>query len=211
MPMPLTLPRLLTIAAAFVGWMALALDGALTVQLMKWSGRSPLQALWWNLAFFTELTNILAAGVLTFWALRPSAFTPRLGLAAAASITLVSLVYAVALSGRWSLSGPQIVADVLVHYVMPTAFVAIWMMRSHGGLGWRDALWCVVFPAAYVVYAFIRGAFDGFYPYWFLDPASTSLPELARNILILLAALLAVGVGFVALDRRLARRRMTAG
>ena len=53
-----------------------------------------------------------------------------------------------------------------------------------------------------------RGAMDGWYAYWFLDPSKSSLPELARNIVAMLAVLSVIGLGFVGVDRLLARRRI---
>ena len=158
------------------------------------------------------LANLFCAVVLVGLAVRPEAATgladPRVVLAAASSITLVGVVYSVALRGLRDPTGLKLLADHLLHDVMPVLFVAVWLIRPHGGTKWRDALWCAVFPGFYAVYALVRGAMDGWYGYWFLDPSRSSLPELARNIVAMLAVLSVIGLGFAGLDRLLARRRI---
>jgi len=49
------------------------------------------------------------------------------------------------------------------------------------------------------------GAAEGWYAYWFLDPASLPAMLFAGNIVLLLAACGAIGTLLVAVDRRLGR------
>jgi hypothetical protein len=81
-------------------------------------------------------------------------------------------------------------------------------MSPHGGLGWRDAFWALTLPIAYVAYAMIRGAADGWYAYWFLDPSALAAGLFAFNIAVLLAAFSGVALALVAIDKMLARRAM---
>jgi hypothetical protein len=203
--------RILTATAALLGCCALALQAGLSIQLMVDQGETLLAALWRFFGYFTVLTNLFAAVVLTHMALRPEATNglsdPRLALAAASSIALVGIVYSVALRKLWEPDGLQLVADRLLHDVMPVLFVIVWLVRPHGGIKLRDAAWCAVFPGLYAVYALARGAADGWYAYWFLDPSRSSLLELARNLVVMLAVLSVIGLAFAGVDRLLARRR----
>ena len=92
---------------------------------------------------------------------------------------------------------------------MPIVFVAFWLLRPHGGLNWRDAALCVIWPAIYFAYAFARGAIDGWYAYWFLDPANLDLLTLVRNAVILVVAFGVAGLALIGLDRLMARRRVS--
>ena len=119
----------------------------------------------------------------------------------------MGIVYSVALRKLWEPDGLQLLADRLLHDVMPVLFLIVWLVRPHGGMKWRDAIWCAAFPGLYAIYALARGAADGWYAYWFLDPMRSSLLELVRNIVALLIVLSVIGLAFLALDRLLARRR----
>jgi hypothetical protein len=157
------------------------------------------------------LTNLSAAIVLIDMALRPEATNglshPHIVLETVSSITLVGIVYSVALRNMWEPDGLQLIADRLLHDVMPVLFVLVWLIRPHGAIRWRDALLCAVFPGLYAVYALIRGAIDGWYAYWFLDPSRSNLLELGRNVVVLLGVVAAIGLAFVGIDKILARRR----
>lgn len=204
--------RVVTAIAALLGCCALALQAGLTIDLLiEQEGLAPAHAVWRFLGWFTVLANLFCAAVLTNLVLRPEATTgladPRVMLAAASSITLVGVVYSVAVRGLRDLTGLDPLADRLLHGVMPVLFVVAWLVRPHGGLRWRDALWCAVFPGFYSAYALARGAVDGWRAYWFLDPTQATLPEVARNIGIVLAVLPLIGLAFVGLDGILARKR----
>ena len=47
----------------------------------------------------------------------------------------------------------------------------VWILAPNGSLGRRDFAWALVPPVLYAAYAMVRGAMDGWYAYWFLDPS----------------------------------------
>lgn len=194
---------------AALAWGALGLQFWLILRDMTAEGASFGGAVWRYVGYFTILTNLLVAATLTHAAIRPldrsGIGDPRFELAVAAGIVFVGLVYVVALEGTWDPQGPYAVADTLLHKATPVAFTAFWLMRRHGGLLWRQAWWCVVWPLAYMVYALARGAADGWYAYWFFDPANSTPEELMRNVAVLTATVLVIGLAFVGVDRLLAR------
>ena len=57
--------RLLAATAAAIGWLALALQLLLSIQLTSASGQGALTGVWLYLGYFTILTNVLAAMALT--------------------------------------------------------------------------------------------------------------------------------------------------
>ena len=135
----------------------------------------------------------------------------RARMAVAVAITLVGIVYSVALRAIWEPTGWQAVADHALHDVTPPLFLITWLVSGHPGLAWRDAVWGIAGPMVYCFYALIRGSIDGWYAYWFLDPRKLSVGALTGNMVLLLLAFLAVAFGFVAIDRWLDRRGARSG
>jgi hypothetical protein len=119
-------------------------------------------------------------------------------------------VYNVLLAPRWAPEGWQLVADIVVHQVVPGRFVMFWLSRPRGRLGGGEARFAALWPIGYAAYGLTRGAFDGFYPYFFMDPTAAPLWRVALNMGVLTAVFLAGALGVIALDRALARRRAAA-
>ena len=86
-------------------------------------------------------------------------------------------------------------------------FGLFWLIRPHGSLKWADAALLVIWPLAYCAYALTRGAFDGWYAYYFLDPTRAGPGALALSIAAQSAAFLACALAFVALDKMLGARQ----
>ena len=193
--------RVLAAAAALVGWAGLALQLFLMVRSM---GAGP--ALWRFFGFYTILTNIGAATVASAVVLRcgNSLAGARARLLAATSIIMVGIVYSVALRALWSPTGFQKVADLLLHDAAPLLWALFWLVGPHVRRTWHEVAWALLPPLAYCAYALARGAVDGWFAYWFLDPAQQSPSELAASILILLLAFSVLAILLVAVDQSLA-------
>ena len=185
--------------AALAAWSMLGLQLALTLQNMAAAGLAA--GLWRYLGFFTILTNLGVSVVATLMVVRPELAGPRVRLATAASILFVAIVYSVALRNIWHPTGWQAVADHGLHDAVPLLFLIAWLLAGHGALKWRDALWVMAPPLAYCLYAFARGAADGWYAYWFLDPHALGPLKLAGSIAVLAAAVLVIGLILTAIDR----------
>ena len=202
--------RWLAAAGALVGAAGLSLQYVILYGSMTAEGASPLAATWRYFAYFTILTNTFVTLVMARAALRPEAReglnAPRVELMAATSILFVCVVYNLLLASRWDPQGWQKVADVIVHQVVPGITALFWLSRPHGRLGWRDAVFAAVWPAGYAAYGLTRGALDGFYPYFFIDPTALSWAEIARNLAGLMAAFVAGALLLAALSRALARQ-----
>jgi len=204
--------RLTAAVAAIVAWGALALQLVLIVRTMTGDGATVGEAVWRFFGFFTVLTCTLVGAVASAMALRPQSAlaSAPVRLATAASIGLVGLVYSLALRALWSPTGLDAVADHALHDVTPVMFLLAWLVGRHEGMSWRTALWAMPWPLAYVVYALVRGAADGWYAYWFLNPSKLAPIQLAMCVAVLAAAMVAIALLLVAIDRRLSRRRAAA-
>ena len=170
----------------------------------------PAFAAWRFFAYFTILTNCLVTLVFVRAALKPGAEdglnVPHMELMAFTSILFVCAVYNILLAPRWAPEGWQLVADIVVHQATPILFTLYWFARPHGRIGWKDALFAALWPLGYAAYGLTRGAFDGFYPYFFMDPSTTPAPQVALNMGGLTLAFIIGALVLVALDRALARR-----
>ena len=205
--------RAFSTTAALFGWFALTLQLILTIQLAVDNGRSVPAALWQWIGYFTITTNVLVALALTASALgqrgAKSKFfgRPDVHSMIAMSIVIVSFIYNLLLRQLWHPRGWQLLADVLMHDVMPLLFLLHWwLVIPKASLRWRQVGAWQVYPAAYFLYALARGALNGWYPYPFLDVPTLGYGQVLINALVILLAFVAVGLVLVALARQQTRR-----
>jgi len=195
---------------ALIGAAALGLQYFLIVRNMGAEGSTLLEATWRYFVYFTILTNTFVTLVMARAALNPASReglnAPRVELMAVTSILFVCAVYNVLLASRWNPQEWQLVADVIVHQAVPGLFALYWLARPHGRIGWADAGFAALWPFAYAAYGLTRGAFDGFYPYFFMNPTMTPWAQVAVNMAGLVAVFGVGALAMVALDRWLARR-----
>ena len=115
---------------AIVGWLAVGLQ--LYIVLLNRETSLP-EAMIRFFSYFTILTNILVAGCFTVLAgnqqTRFYLFLSRTEVltAVAVYITVVGLVYQIALRPLWEPEGFQFIVDELLHTVIPIAYVAYWL------------------------------------------------------------------------------------
>ena len=192
--------RAVAAVAALVGWTGLVL------QFLIFAERVGLAlASWRFIGFFTVLSNIGIAAISTAVAL---GFGSRLTGARArlmglTAIVTVGLVYSLLLRSLWNPMGLQKLVDASLHDWTPILFVVLWVLMPHGALKWGDMRWALVPPAFYLAYAMTRGAFDGWYPYYFLNPTLQTPTELAIGILGTLFVFATVAGSAIAIDTRM--------
>lgn len=205
------LARPLAALGALIGFFGLSLQYWVLYGDMSANGASALEITWRYFAWFTILTNTFVTLVMARAALTPESAVglnaPRVELMAVTSILFVCIVYNVLLASRWDPQGWQKVADIIVHDVVPITFALFWLARPHGRLTWRDAAFAALWPLAYAVYGLTRGLFDGFYPYFFMDPTTASYGQIALNLVGLVVAFALGALLLLSLSRALGRRK----
>ncbi len=123
------------------------------------------------------------------------------------AILLVGIVYVTLLRGLIELSGGALLADTLLHKVVPAIAPLYWLLFARrGGLRWRDPWWWALYPLAYLGYAMVRGVAEHRYPYPFIDVAKIGAAQTTINALMIAVAFVIVGLALVWLDRALAVR-----
>ena len=200
--------RVLMVATASAAWFALALQFPLTLRTSIANGMTVIGAILTYLSFFTLLTNLLVALVLTFSLLAPKSrwgrfySNPVVATGTALYIAMVGLVYSFLLRHTWNPEGLDKLTDVILHDVVPILYVAFWIFFvPKSGLRWRNPLSWVIYPIIYLAWILIRGAISGRYPYPFVDASQLGYPQALLNSLMLLCVFLAVGFAVVGLAR----------
>ena len=144
---------------ALLEWFALSLQCWLTINLSIATGKTALTGLTNYFSYFTILSNLLVALTLSFslWATRSrwGAFFTRANVQSGVAlyIAVVGIVYSLVLRQIWDPQGPQRLADVLLHDLLPLLYVLFWFLFvSKKPLLWTNALRWLVFPAVYCAY-----------------------------------------------------------
>lgn len=199
--------RLLAGAFAPILGAAIVSQGWLSVRDVVAQGGSTLEGVSHYLCYFTVLTNCLVVLVLARAAWKPGDRTglnaPRIELMTVVSIVFVGAVYNLLLASQWDPQGLRKLNDVILHDASPILFALFWMLRPRGGVGWRDGVFAGVWPLAYSVYGLARGAVDGFYPYFFMDPSRLAWPLVLANMAGLMAAFMAAALLLVGAEGRI--------
>ena len=157
-------------------------------------------------SFFTIVSNTFGALVFLYAVLRPASL--RLDLfrgAAVTALTIVGVVFAIALAGLESEIIPWV--NTVLHDVMPIAAVADWVIVPPSRrLTFREGLTWLVLPLLYVAYTLIRGALVHWYPYPFLDANAIGYPALFANCTAIGAFAVVVVLAVIATGNSLRRR-----
>jgi hypothetical protein len=205
----MTNQRISAAVIASIGWAALALQLALTLNTVLGQGRSALAGLWLFLGFFTVLTNIMVAACMALVAMDRWPGGPRSSASALTAVVLaiaiVGVLYHVLLSGHVpEMTWPGWIADRTMHYLVPILSVAFWcVFVPKTSFTSQDPFLWIVYPLAYLAYAMARGSIDGWYPYYFIDVNVLGYVKAMRNAAVLSAGVLGIGFVLVIMTRLL--------
>lgn len=194
---------------AVLVWFALVLQLYVSIRWSLQRGMSVGYGVWMYFAFFSVITNLLVAMVLTLPLIRPQSAVGRFFARShvlttvATSIVLVCIAYNLLLRQLWNPHGAQLVAEVIMHDVMPVLFLIYWWLRvPRGSVRWGDLAPMSVYPIAYFGYAMLRGAVFGFYPYPFINVAQLGYERVITNALAILVGYLIFATILIALKRK---------
>ncbi|MGI5189322.1 Pr6Pr family membrane protein [Promicromonospora sp. CA-289599] len=147
-------------------------------------------------SYFTIESNLLIGGVSLALALDPRRDGPVfrvLRLDGLLCIAVTGIVYNTVLRGLVTLTPSGAVANTMLHVLAPLLAVIVWLwVGPRPRVSMRTVWWSVVYPIAWLVHTFVRGAATGWYPYPFLDvtvlgygPALTNATLVAVVFLVL--------------------------
>ncbi len=210
------LARLAAAAIALLGWYGLLLQLYVVIATARATGVPVTTAISNYFSFFTILTNLLVALVLTL-SLRTtpstlSVYASRATVqsAVAVYIAIVGMVYSLVLRNLWDPEGLQKIADVILHDAIPVLYLLYWLTfvrkgKDHDSLRFSRVPTWLAYPLLYLVYSLIRGAITGIYLYPFIDAGKLGYPRVGLNAVVLLFAFLGMSLFLVAIDRWMPR------
>ena len=117
-------------------------------------------------------------------------------------IVVVGVVYHVLLAPHWKPEGLLYGVNLVLHYVMPVAFVLDWLwFTPKGRLRWIDPVKWLAFPMVYGGWTLVHGLATHWWPYGFVDVDALGLGRVVAIFGALLVFFLLVGLALVGLDR----------
>jgi hypothetical protein len=104
------------------------------------------------------------------------------------------------------LDGADLLADKLLHVVVPLMAVIGWLAFGPRGQATRaDLLPFLALPVVWLIYTLVRGEVVDWYPYPFIDVDEHGYAVVAANCVGVAAVMFGLALGAVWLDRRLDR------
>jgi hypothetical protein len=200
--------------AAVLGWAGLSIQLYLIFYSRWMLAASLLGGLVSFFSYFTVLSNTLVATVLTCEltsresATRRWFLQPWVSSGIAVSIAVVGLAYSLLLRHLWHPEGWQLLADELLHDIMPLLFLVYWWCCVPKGtlrLG-HIAAWAI-YPVVYFAYSLWRGHLLAVYPYPFIDVEKLGYPQVFVNAGGLLVGVIFIALVLIGLDRWHAGRK----
>lgn len=168
-----------------------------------------------SLSYFTNLSNLIAAVVLTMLARNPERGGPvwhAVRMDSLVMITITGLIYAIVLAPDAQVEGLDIIVNAIKHYIVPVMTVFLWLLVGpRRQLTFPSIFTALIIPILWAIYTLIRGEFIDAYPYGFLNVITYGLPAVVTNIAGIAALGVALGLLFWAVDQWLSRRRKGAG
>ena len=192
-----------------VGLGALLLQFYVTLTLRAANGHDFPGTLVYFFTFYTILTNIMlvlvyasdltTAGWLAWWR------SPVTRGMMAGAIALVGIFNHLLLADLQDLSGLSAFCDLLLHYVTPAYFVLWWIvLQPKGTLRFADIPVMLLPTLIWLVWAMVRGAIVGEYPYPILDAQKLGYAAVGINCVYVFVGLLVLYIIVIGLDRALA-------
>lgn len=161
------------------------------------------------ITYFTIVSNLVVAVVLTMLIARPALFSRpdaagavwrALRLDSVLMITITGLVYNLLLaeSGK---TGWDLLSNTLLHWVVPLLTPIVWIIAGPRGLiSLRTIALAMVVPLLWAGFALVRGLAVGAYPYPFLDIEANGLVSVVAFVAVILVVAVVLALILMAVD-----------
>ena len=200
--------RILAGATAAICWVGLAMQFALIVQATRRiaeAGGLKFPLLAGTAVFFSFLTlqiTLIAAVITSRAAMsRSSNAGSRLASALAAYEAAGAIIFLGALQPYWHHAGTQLLADLVLHGLIPVLYLGFWCAAPKPSLRWRDPLLWLFYPAIYLALLLFAARWTGFYPYPFIDVRVLGFWILIFNGIAIGVTFWSIGVAIVLVSR----------
>ena len=136
--------------------------------------------------YFTLWSNILVAIVMLMLFARPdrdSFWFRVLRLDSVLMIVVTGIIYNVVLAATAKNQGLEVWTNFFLHVLTPLLTFVVWLLAGpRGWISWRIIAASLILPIIWLVFALVRGAFIGAYPYGFLDVATYGYGTVLTNV-----------------------------
>lgn len=166
------------------------------------------------IGYFTILSNITVAVVMTVLASRPELFTRRtaggaiwraLRLDSVVMIIVTGIVYNLLLATGGK-TGWDALSNALLHVIIPILTVLVWAIAGPRRILSFSTIWLsLVLPILWAIYTLIRGAVIGAYPYPFFDVITNGYASVLTFIAVILVFAVLIDLALLGIDRLIAR------
>lgn len=203
--------KVLNILFAFIGWFSVISQFILMLENRITS--FPEMAIRF-FSFFTILTNTLVSVYFTYQIFTTKTNSKNLFnqsgslTAITVYITVVGLVYQVALRHVWQPTGFQMIVDELLHTLIPIFVILYWFLYElKAQLHWNNIPKYLLYPVIYLVFILLRGKFSNFYPYPFVNVTELGWSQILINILALFAVFVILFLLFIGIGKLISKRK----
>jgi len=179
---------------------------------------TPLERFFDWTTYFTILSNIVGAIVITVLLAKPALFMRQdrvgavwraLRLDSVLMIIVTGVVYN-ALLAAGPKEGWDFLSNLMLHVAMPILTPLVWLVAGPRGLVRKSTVFAaLVLPLLWAVYALVRGQVIGAYPYPFLDVSTNGWASVLTFIGVIVVIAILLGYILLGLDR--AMSRLTSG
>lgn len=157
-------------------------------------------------AYFTVQSNVMVGVVCLLLAVRlerTSTVFAVFRLISVVAITVTGVVYHLVLAGQINPQGLALLADQILHSLVPLMAVAGWVVLGPRGLVSKKIVWwTVAFPLAWFAFTLVRGPLvNGWYPYPFINVTEIGYLNAVVNAFVVGLLFLGLAYGASALDR----------
>ncbi|MBS1919633.1 MAG: Pr6Pr family membrane protein [Bacteroidetes bacterium] len=165
-------------------------------------------------SYFTILSNSLVALYFTFlcWqninSKKQSKNNLKILTAITVYISIVGIVYQIALRHIWEPQGLQRIVDELLHSVIPILVILYWILQQgHKALKYKDSFPWLIFPLLFLIYTLIRGHFTDFYPYPFLEVNAIGFNKVILNSVVLTIVFFLLSIVLIWINRIIHKKK----
>ena len=162
-------------------------------------------------SYFTILTNALVAVSMLVPTIAPASCAgqllnrPSVRTMNASYSAVVALVYFFFLRNVGGDEDWELLADRLLHYVIPAMVMIDWLVfGSKGHVPWTIVGTSLVIPILYGAWTLLHGALTGWYPYSFFDVTRIGYAKTLVNFAAFLCMFVAMALALFLLDRLVA-------
>ena len=182
---------------ALIAWFGVLLSFTLTVlgtypsqntnpTALGFAGQGLLGRVFDWFTYFTLWSNIIVAIIMTMLFLRPTrdSFWFRVfRLDSVLMIVVTGIIYNAILAATAVNVGLNVWTNFFLHVLTPLVTFVVWLIAGpRQWISWRIIAASLILPIVWLVFALIRGAFIGAYPYGFLDVATYGYGAVLTNV-----------------------------